>query len=662
QNVLLAGFLLLIATSFAADAMSLVHESLLWVQIDDIASALDPVLFLAFVTEHPYVRRTRFHRAALAWLAAAGALCAVVLVVQPSAIVAALAPAWGALRLLFVLGVTGFGYTVAWFAAVGSLRHAPTDGLAQRARWCCLAVGVALLPRLPFVPFNQLDLPSFGAGLPGQLAQLAAMLAVVGLLAGLALRQLRDARDERAARRVVLAAAGATALLLVEDAAVNYLGVNFSHPFALRWIVFSGVVVYAVLAHQVIRFPAVARRLLASVGAGIVGIIAASVALASVPEAAVGTWGVVAIAVGVGLAATLPGAWAARSVLAWAERAPGADGHAERRLALYSAAVESALAGGTPERLPRARRHLGLARDEARVVEDLVRRSLARPERTLRRGDEPLPGIVIERPLPGGAQGRTFLARRMPGGEAVVVKHLTALPAAARRQLWKQLDALRALRHPGIPRLLDFATDPAPCVAYDYVPGQTLAERLRHGPLPDRTLVPAVRDLLAALGAVHGAGFVHGDVKPSNVVLGRDGRAHLIDFGLVEARAPPRATLAGEARPQPAGTLEYMAPELARTGTPTAAADLFALGMAVQEAVTGKPARRLRGLAIYQALERVEREPVSAASAPRRWQPFLKACLQPDPRGRAGPDSLALLLPVRKASVQSAGSAAAATP
>ncbi|MEA3144601.1 MAG: hypothetical protein QOG31_1925, partial [Thermoplasmata archaeon] len=286
QNVLLAGFLLLIATSFAADAMSMVHESLLWTQIDDIASALDPVLFLAFVTEHPYVRRTRFHRAALAWLAAAGALCAVVLVVQPSAIVAALAPGWGALRLLFVLGVTGFGYTVAWFAAVGSLRHAPTEGLAQRARWSCLAVGVALLPRLPFVPLNQLDLPSFGAGLPGQLAQLAAMLAVVGLLAGLALRQLRGARDERAARRVVLAAAGATALLLVEDAAVNYLGVNFSHPFALRWIVFSGVVVYAVLAHQVIRFPAVARRLLASVGAGIVSIIAASVALAAIPEAA----------------------------------------------------------------------------------------------------------------------------------------------------------------------------------------------------------------------------------------------------------------------------------------------------------------------------------------------------------------------------------------
>jgi serine/threonine protein kinase len=296
------------------------------------------------------------------------------------------------------------------------------------------------------------------------------------------------------------------------------------------------------------------------------------------------------------------------------------------------------------------------------VVEDLVRRSHKRRQPDLQPGDEPLPGIVVESALPGGSQARTFLARHVPSGKAVVVKQLVVPQVDARRRLWKELDAQRGLSHPSIPRLLDFTLDPAICVAYEHVPGRTLQEALRRGPLGEAKVRGMAHDLLAALHAVHAAGFVHGDVKPSNIVLGSSGRAHLIDFGLVEARALPRATLDGDGngRLQPSGTLDYMAPELARTGPPGAPADLFALGVVVREALTGRPARRLQGLAVYQALERVQREPVDVAGVPPAWHPFVAACVEPDPRLRASVPALADLLgPAPRRLVRAA---AAATP
>ncbi|MFO1534200.1 MAG: hypothetical protein ABR586_00895, partial [Thermoplasmatota archaeon] len=450
ENVLLAIFLCLIGTSFAADLMTTATDDLAWHHIDNMAAALDPFVFLAFVTAHPYVRRTRLNRVSLAWLAAAGATCATIAVAAPTLFGGTLAPA----RLLYIFGITGFGYAMCWFAAVAALRHAPTEGLARRARWACLAVRVAVVTRLPFV-LDDLGPGDIVPALGTHLAQLVMMLAVVALVIVPALLLLRGIPQERLARRVVVAVACIAALLVLQSSAFSVLGIEFYHPLALRWIVFSGILAYAILAHQVIRFPVVARRVLPVLGAGILGLVAASIALAAVPEAAVGTIGTIAIAGGIGLAATPPGFWAARSLLAWAERTPAAHGHAERRLALYSAAVESAIAGGTLERLASARRHLGLSRDEARVVEDLVRRSLRRSQPPLRPGDEPLPGIVVEQPLPGGSQAHTFLARQLPSGGAVVVKHLAVPHPDARRRLWKELDALRGLRHPSIPRLVD---------------------------------------------------------------------------------------------------------------------------------------------------------------------------------------------------------------
>jgi hypothetical protein len=615
-----------------------------WSQVGYVALAFDPLFLFAFATEHPYVRRTRLHKVALVWLAVAGATCAVSVILDPPSIVWSLAPTPRTpARILLFLGELCFGYTMAWATSIGSLRRAPTDGLARRARWSCLAVGVAVVPRLPLTPLEEMQDAPAAHDLAGNLLYLVGLLVVAAALVVPAWFALRGARQERSARRIVVAVGGLAAALLVLHAALGYLDWSFNYPFALRWTAFSGILVYAVLAHQVIRFPAWARRVLPALAALVAGLAAAATAL-SVAGGDAAPW----VALAIGVVAATAVAWLARRWLGWAERNPESGAPAERRLALYGAAVESALAGGTPNRLAGARRHLGLSRDEARVVEDLVRRSLARAQPALRRGDEPLPGLVVVKPLKGGAQARTFLARREPGPGLAVVKQLPGnLLPGARRRLWMELDALRSVDHPAVPRLLDYALDPVACLACEHVPGPTLAEALQKGPLPPKRVETVARDLLGALAAVHGIGLAHGDVKPANIILGSAG-THLIDFGLAgDAPVPPRATLAseGEDPPRPAGTLEYMAPELAATGVPTAGSDVFAAGLVVLECLQGRPARKLEGLAVFHALERVRRTPVIPQGAPAAWRPFLEASLAHDAGRRPSAARLASLVP-----------------
>lgn len=114
----------------------------------------------------------------------------------------------------------------------------------------------------------------------------------------------------------------------------------------------------------------------------------------------------------------------------------------------------------------------------------------------------------------------------------------------------------------------------------------SLAGRLRaSGPLG----VDETADLAAQLGrgldALHTAGILHRDVKPSNVLLGADGVAALADFGLARAHDSTRLTREG----QLLGSLHYLAPELIEGAEATPASDLYALGCLLYESVVGEP-------------------------------------------------------------------------
>src|SRR4029077_12144314 len=105
------------------------------------------------------------------------------------------------------------------------------------------------------------------------------------------------------------------------------------------------------------------------------------------------------------------------------------------------------------------------------------------------------------------------------------------------------------------------------------------------GTLPAAMAARVISEVARGLDALHGAGIVHRDVKPGNVLFDAEGTAKLTDFGLAKGRAYTVLTQPG----QVIGTLDYLAPELIRGEPATPQSDLYALGCVAYECATGKP-------------------------------------------------------------------------
>jgi serine/threonine-protein kinase len=145
------------------------------------------------------------------------------------------------------------------------------------------------------------------------------------------------------------------------------------------------------------------------------------------------------------------------------------------------------------------------------------------------------------------------------------------------------------LDHPSILKVLPLAVDRRrPYMATEYVPGQTLAERLREQRLlPEAEALAIARPVCAALVHMHERGFVHYDLKPANVMLCPDGGVRLIDFGLAHAAVTGRLALAGA--PPPIATSDYAAPEQLRRKRGRKSVDVYAMGAMLYEMLTGQP-------------------------------------------------------------------------
>ena len=199
-------------------------------------------------------------------------------------------------------------------------------------------------------------------------------------------------------------------------------------------------------------------------------------------------------------------------------------------------------------------------------------------------------GYDVERELATGGMGTVFLARHQELGRLVAIKIIrpelhTALAAERFRQ---EAKVLASFSHPNIVPIHDASeADGMPYYEMEYLSGETVATRLLHGPLPLEEARKLGRDLLDALGAAHEKGVVHRDVKPSNVfVVG--GRAVLVDFGIAKSATTAPEDPALTAPGAVVGTLDYMPPEQAAGGEVTPRTDLYAAGMVLYEAVTGR--------------------------------------------------------------------------
>jgi serine/threonine-protein kinase len=122
-------------------------------------------------------------------------------------------------------------------------------------------------------------------------------------------------------------------------------------------------------------------------------------------------------------------------------------------------------------------------------------------------------------------------------------------------------------------------------IVMQYVDGEDLKHLIvREGALPVRRAREITRQVLAGLGAIHAAGIVHRDIKPQNVLIGRDGIARVTDFGIAQVAMDIGLTTAGTT----VGTAAYMAPEQAQGGKLTEATDLYAVGVMLYEMLTGQ--------------------------------------------------------------------------
>jgi tRNA A-37 threonylcarbamoyl transferase component Bud32/tetratricopeptide (TPR) repeat protein len=238
----------------------------------------------------------------------------------------------------------------------------------------------------------------------------------------------------------------------------------------------------------------------------------------------------------------------------------------------------------------------------------------------------------LDRLLGAGASGRVFLASDEVAGRSVAIKMFFAAGArggAAYERFVREARLASTLRHPSLVEVYDVSVERG-FLVMEYLPGGSLAQRLAAG---DRlTAVQARRmalDVIAGLEAAHHRGVVHRDVKPANVFFDARGTAKLGDFGVAHLVDLGQTQTGGLI-----GTLAYMSPEQI-TGAPISiAADLYALGITLFEAVTG----RLPFLGPdFVAQHLGEAPPGATAVHPELapgWDPILADLLVKNPRDR----------------------------
>jgi eukaryotic-like serine/threonine-protein kinase len=160
----------------------------------------------------------------------------------------------------------------------------------------------------------------------------------------------------------------------------------------------------------------------------------------------------------------------------------------------------------------------------------------------------------------------------------------------ARERFEREARAEAKIVHPNVVSVHDVGEheDGRPYIVMDYVEGGSLQAMIAEGgPLNSERVAILGFGIARALAAAHALGIVHRDVKPANVIVDQQGVPHLMDFGLARAifEDDPGVTAPGILL----GTANYVAPEQARFGTTSPAADLYSLGAVLYHALTGEP-------------------------------------------------------------------------
>jgi serine/threonine protein kinase len=252
----------------------------------------------------------------------------------------------------------------------------------------------------------------------------------------------------------------------------------------------------------------------------------------------------------------------------------------------------------------------------------------------------------IQFELRGGGMSRVFVADDVSLKRKVVIKVLNPTLAAtvSIQRFQREISLVAKLNHPNIvPVLSAGEVDGLPYFIMPYIEGESLRGRIGRGPLSVRETVGILKDVMRALGYAHGAGIVHRDIKPDNILLA--GSAALVtDFGVAKAvsAARERGTVqAGQTITGVGislGTPQYMAPEQAAADpNADARADFYALGIVAYEMLVGSPPFHGRTPQALLAAQLTELPPPLASrryDIPIALSNIVMQCLEKDPADR----------------------------
>ena len=186
----------------------------------------------------------------------------------------------------------------------------------------------------------------------------------------------------------------------------------------------------------------------------------------------------------------------------------------------------------------------------------------------------------LERRLGVGGMGAVYLARDLQLARDVAIKTLGKESGDQPKRLKSEARTMATITHPAAAQIygIEFWRG-RPFLIFEFLPGGTLEDRLRDGPIPPLEAVAATVRLAAALATVHDKGLLHGDIKPSNIGFTSSGSPKLLDFGL--ARETDDAATAG-------GTLRYLSPEVLSGRLADESDDVWSLCVVLYEMVTGR--------------------------------------------------------------------------
>ena len=265
----------------------------------------------------------------------------------------------------------------------------------------------------------------------------------------------------------------------------------------------------------------------------------------------------------------------------------------------------------------------------------------------------------IQSPLGAGGMGEVYRARDTRLGRDVAIKilpeHLSSSPDL-RERFEREARSISSLNHPRICTLHDIGhQNGIDFLVMELLEGNSLAERLKKGPLPLKEALKIGMEVSEALEVAHRAGIIHRDLKPGNIMLTKSG-AKLMDFGLAKAvlaelEAGTNAPLLSAAKtmsgPSPmsplttagqiVGTIQYLSPEQIEGKPADARSDLFALGAVLYEMAAGKRAFEGKSqISVASAILEKEPEPISAIQplTPPTFEHVVNTCLAKNPDDR----------------------------